>query len=147
MSDKDKDQKADIELEFHEPDDNAEPAVRFSPIMMWNTVLAIYVFLLVSIGYIAFWDQDFNKPENTIGQYVKILNEYKQKIGSDTSVSSEELTIIVQEVMKKNADSAGDLQELASQSFNIVLGAILAFLSGSVTMVFQKINRAKVHKQ
>ena len=44
---------------------------------------------------------------------------------------------IIQEVMKENVDNAGDLRELASHSFNIVLGAMLSFLSGLVTMVFQ----------
>ena len=109
--------------------------------MMWSVILGIYVFLLMTIGWIAFWDQDFNKPENTIGQYVAILTDYKLK--NPEASNHEELALIVQEVMKKNADSAGDLQELASQSFNIVLGAILAFLSGSVTMVSQRINSAR----
>jgi hypothetical protein len=130
---------AGAEVDFNGPTKKAEPMA------IWNMVLLIYLFLLVSIGYIAFWDQDFNNPRNTVGSYVSVLNEYKQINGIEGSVSSDEFTLIVQEVMKKNADRAGDLQELASQSFNIVLGAILAFLSGSVTMVFQRINANKRH--
>ncbi|NQZ11230.1 MAG: hypothetical protein HRT35_29105 [Algicola sp.] len=111
---------------------------------MWIMVLSIYIFLLSSIGYIAFWDQDFNKAENTVGSYVKILTAFEQKEQqTGQQLSAGDTGMIIQEMMKKGADSAGDLQELASQSFNIVLGAILAFLSASATMVFQQVNNIR----
>ena len=112
-------------------------------IQIWVLILVIYSLLLVFIGYIAFWDQDFNRPEYTIGRYIKVLNEYKQQSDIEVSLSRDEVASIVSEIMSKNADNSIDLQQLATQSFNIVLGALLAFLSGSVTMVFQHSNRTK----
>ncbi len=112
-------------------------------IQIWVLILVIYSLLLVFIGYIAFWDQDFNRPEYTIGRYIKVLNEYKQQSDIEVSLSRDEVASIVSEIMSKNADNSIDLQQLATQSFNIVLGALLAFLSGSVTMVFQHSNRIK----
>lgn len=113
-------------------------------IQIWVLILVIYSLLLVFIGYIAFWDQDFNRPEYTIGRYIKVLNEYKQQSDIEVSLSRDEVASIVSEIMSKNADNSIDLQQLATQSFNIVLGALLAFLSGSVTMVFQHSNRTKI---
>ncbi|NQZ20778.1 MAG: hypothetical protein HRT53_01880 [Colwellia sp.] len=107
-------------------------------IAMWMTVLFVYMSLLIAIGYIAFWEQDFNYPENTVGSYMAILTEFRQEIDKTDPVSGEQFSLIVQEMMKQEADAAGDLQELATQSFNIVLGAVLAFLSASVTMFFQQ---------
>ncbi|NQY34206.1 MAG: hypothetical protein HRT37_04390 [Alteromonadaceae bacterium] len=111
-----------------------------SALTMWCIILAIYIVLLCAIGYIAFWEQDFNKPQNTVGSYINILSEYKRqeaKNGSG-SESTEDINEIIKEMMKKDADNAGDLQELASQSFNIIMGTLLAFLSSSATMVIQR---------
>ena len=119
----------------------------FKVMPIWVSVLGIYLFLLCAIGYIAFWDQDFNKPNNKVKPYLSILKDYKKANNETEDLSSSEITLIVEEIMKKEADSAGDLQELASQSFNIVLGAILAFLSASSTMVFQKLNEARSKKK
>lgn len=110
---------------------------------MWHMVLLMYLLLLAVIGYIAFWDQDFNKPERMVANYVQILSQIKEENPDNQIVNSAELVLIVEEVMKKNVDSAGDLQELASQSFNVILGAILAFLSASATMIFQNFSSSK----
>lgn len=119
-----------------------------SNIVVWLTVLMMYLLLLGGIGYVSFWDQDFNRPENTIGAYLELL-ENKPEPGEDREYSpavkemiDKDFSVIIQEVMKNNADAAGDLQELASQSFNIILGAILAFLSATATMIFQKLSEA-----
>lgn len=112
---------------------------------LWSTVLLVYLLLLIAIGYIAFWDQDFNEPKNTIAPYVQIMESFKQHSveSKGQELTEKEFAMVLMEVMRKNADNAGDLQELASQSFNIVLGAILAFLSASATMVFQRSGGAK----
>lgn len=117
--------------------------------MMWGMVLVIYLFILVGIGYISFWEQDFNDPENTIGTYLRMLDSKHEADGSTSDYSDAVKTMIetdfkavIQEEMKNSADAAGDLQELASQSFNIVLGAVLAFLSATATMIFQKLSDA-----
>jgi len=109
-------------------------------VRVWGFVLLIYVVLLAAIGWVAFWDQDFNKTENTVAPYIKLLADYKDKFGS---LTEEELGQVIQSMMVKDADGAGDLQELASQSFNIVLGALLAFLSASATMVFQNLSNSR----
>jgi hypothetical protein len=113
------------------------------PVMPWFLIMIIYVLLLFSIGYIAFWDQDFNSAENTIGSYINIITEYKLQAKEYSVLADDELTVIIQEVMKKSANNADEIQKLASQSFNITLGAILAFLSGSATVIFQKVNNRK----
>lgn len=116
-------------------------------LLMWFVVLLVYLSLLGSIGFISFWDQDFNKPENTIGAYLNLLDAKSDGASGSTEYTpavrkliDEKFKDVIQEVMKNNADAAGDLQELASQSFNIILGAILAFLSATATMVFQKLS-------
>ena len=125
-----------------------DKAIDFKVLPIWIFVLLIYIFLLSAIGYIAFWDQDFNKPKHKIEPYITMLSDYKkQSAATESELTNSEISAIIQEIMKKDADSAGDLQELASQSFNIVLGAILAFLSASSTMVFQKLSDARNHKK
>ncbi|MCL1124959.1 hypothetical protein [Shewanella surugensis] len=117
--------------------------IKSNPIAMWVMVLLVYILLLVGIGYIAFFDQDFNNPQDTIGGYIGILDEYKNSPSNEKMLSDEDLSNLLIESMKKDSEGAGDLQELASQSFNIILGAILAFLSGSVTIVFQRVSKQK----
>lgn len=121
--------------------------VKDNAFAMWTVVLLMYLFILVGIGYISFWEQDFNDPENTIGTYLRVLDSKHESDGTISSYSDEvkamietDFKTVIQEEMKSSADAAGDLQELASQSFNIVLGAVLAFLSATATMIFQKLS-------
>lgn len=144
MSESSAELKSDDSKTISEVDKTA----KFNVLPIWGVVLLIYILLLSAIGYIAFWDQDFNKPKHKIEPYITMLSEYKKEnISTDGNISESDVDMIIQEIMKKDADSAGDLQELASQSFNIVLGAILAFLSASATMVFQKLNEARSKKK
>ncbi len=129
---------SDIEQDEQAVRDNVKEIPPIKAMAIWKLVMGIYLLILIGIGYIAFWNQDFNNPENTVGTYVSLLADYKEKSTTKKTLNSDEFTLIVQEMMKQDADNAGDLQELASQSFNIVLGAVLAFLSASATMVFQK---------
>ncbi|NQY30511.1 MAG: hypothetical protein HRT69_13695 [Flavobacteriaceae bacterium] len=108
---------------------------------IWYIVLLMYAFLLAFIAFIAFWDQDFNKPASTIGSYLTELHKYKNPVWNDST--NKDLEGIIFQIMKKSNDNAGDLQELAGQSFNIILGSLLAFLSASATMVFQNKNKNK----
>ncbi len=119
----------------------------FNPVAMWQLLLLFYMILLFMIGYIAFWQQDFNKPELTVGSYITLLADYREKVQQKQNISDQEVNLIIQQLMKKSADHVGDLQELAAQSFNILLGAILAFLSASTTMVFQQRNLAGKPKE
>lgn len=122
---------------------NKTNLIKSHPIAMWLMVLLVYVLLLIGMGYIAFFDQDFNNPQHIIGNYMNILDEYKHLAPDEKVLSEEDFSALLIESMKKDSEGGGDLQELASQSFNIILGAILAFLSGSVTIVFQRVSKQK----
>lgn len=113
----------------------------FRKSVIWCIVLLMYLFLFIGIGWIAFWDQDFNNPEITYGRIITALERCKtnekDKSEGFCGLLPEEYGQLLKALIEDADNSAGDLQELASQSFNIVLGAILAFLSASATMVFQ----------
>jgi flagellar basal body-associated protein FliL len=123
-----------------ELDDKSSSKIKASRMPTFKILMVIlltYLLILSAIGYISFWDQDFNKPDNMVAPYVEMLKNYQLGETTITESEREEMAKIIQEVMKANVDNAGDLQELASHPFNIVLGVILSFLSGLVTMVFQ----------
>jgi predicted PurR-regulated permease PerM len=113
----------------------------FGGLMMWSAVMLVYILIFSYVGRIAFWPMDFNDPENTVKKYLDILEEHQAKNGNDQNIDT--LKLAIEELMKKAEESANDMQQLASQSFNIVLGAFLAFLSATVTMVFQGSSRNK----
>ncbi len=109
---------------------------------MWVILIVMYVFLFTAIVYIAFWEQDFNDPDKFLVKYETLREKHFQVIKSvyddlDNINEDEEFNTFINNYMNAANDSAGDLQELATQSFNIVLGAFLAFLSATTTMVFQ----------
>lgn len=99
---------------------------------LWITILCVYILILLGIGQIAFTKQYFNEAERMVGEFLSIKEKY-QLDDKDTDSTSE----LINALIERSADSSNDLQELASQSFNIVLGAMLAFLSASATVVFQ----------
>jgi len=109
-------------------------------LLVWNLILLVYLVLLVCTGYIAFWEQDFNKPEYALGKYINMLDDYKKLPPEEHILSQEELSQIIQAAMKTYVDDAGELQELACQSFYLVLGAVLAFISGSISKFFHNMN-------
>lgn len=112
---------------------------RFGGMKMWWAIMGVYFLIFCIIGYIAFMPMAFNDPDNTVKKYLDILQEYQAKTRTEgkTTVEDDTLKLAMEELMKKAEESAGDIQELASQSFNIVLGAFLAFLSATATMLFQ----------
>jgi predicted PurR-regulated permease PerM len=112
------------------------PIATFGGIKMWWAVLGVYLLIFGYVGYIAFWPMAFNDPDNTVKKYLAILEEYQAK--NKTAEEPATLKMAMEELMKKAEESAQDMQQLASQSFNIVLGAFLAFLSATVTTVFQR---------
>ncbi len=117
----------------HDPSPNPWGGIR-----MWATVMVIYMMIFGYIGYIAFWPMAFNDPDNTVKKYLSILEEFQTKHSAE---GADTLKLAIEELMKKADESSNDMQQLASQSFNIVLGALLAFLSATVTTIFQGINR------
>ena len=112
------------------------------PIVLWCMLMVMYVFMISGIGYITFWEQDFNDPEKVLMTYEDLREKHYQVLsdayGSDlSSIEDDSFNQLVNECIKDAINASGDLQELASQSFHIVLGAMLAFLSATATMVFQ----------
>lgn len=110
---------------------------------LWLVILLVHLFLFISTGYITFYDQSFNHPEKKIEKYQLILKEHYDIYAKDTtnvnfSEFQKDFEKVVYELIKTSAKQDGDQQGLASQSFNIVLGAILAFLSATSTMIFQQ---------
>ncbi|MDW3193699.1 MAG: hypothetical protein R8G66_15115 [Cytophagales bacterium] len=108
----------------------------------WFTLMAIYLSILLEIAYVAFWEQDFNDPDKVLKKYELIRQKHyeitNQYVKTPDPLVNEAFNALLDEFMKDVNNSAGDIQELATQSFNIVLGALLAFLSSTVTMIFQR---------
>lgn len=107
----------------------------FKYFTMWLVVLSVYLLLFSYIGYIAFWPMSFNDPKETVQKYYTIINEESDNI--DATDNKEHFRNLIDDLVKEAESEADDTQQLASQSFNIVLGAFLAFLSATVTTVFQ----------
>ena len=106
-------------------------------VAVWFIILGMYILVLVGIGQVAFTKQYFNEADSMVGDFLQI----KEKYGIDDSET--DTTQLINALIENSANASSDLQELASQSFNIVLGALLAFLSASATMVFQAIDDNK----
>ncbi|SHO54736.1 hypothetical protein [Vibrio quintilis] len=100
---------------------------------IWLTVVMVYMILVTVVGYIAFYDQDFNNPTNTLNAYVHVLQD-QADAGKTLPKAMNEVVV---QMMKSEVENDEGLQELATQSFNIILGGLLAFLSASAAMVFR----------
>lgn len=117
------------------PERSEEPKSNFRNFNIWMVVLMVYITVFGYIGYIAFWPMSFNDPEQTVEKYYVIVDKYANKLENDEDRSYFRNTVT--ELIKESESEADDMQQLASQSFNIVLGAFLAFLSATVTTIFQ----------
>lgn len=93
------------------------------------TFTVIYLLVLGAIGYVAFGEQYFNDVDVIAGKFYEIKEKYNL-----TDEESERLG----QVMNSMSESSNSIQALASQSFNITLGALLAFLSSTATLFFQQ---------
>lgn len=100
--------------------------------IIWVTILSLYVLVLVGIGQVAFTKQYFNDADTMVGDFLEVKRKFE--LNDDDEATDKMINAIIE----RSVNSAGDLQELASQSFNIVLGALLAFLSASATIIFQR---------
>ncbi len=108
----------------------------FGRFRVWVYVMTVYLIIFGYIGYVAFWPMAFNDPEQNVEKYFSIVKKYSDQIGDggDRALYTE----TINELIKRAEAEANDIQQLASQSFNIVLGAFLAFLSATVTTIFQR---------
>lgn len=88
----------------------------------WFSILFVYLVLFIGTGYIAFFPKDFNPARVQAEEINKFSNE--------------EMKNYVIETLKQETTIYAKRRELAGQSFNVVLGALLGFLSASATTYF-----------
>ena len=89
---------------------------------LWAGILVVYVSLFCSIGYVAFLAEEWNPAID----YVQMPAE----------INDDETKALILSELKNDAEIYKKRRELAAQSFNVVLGALLGFLSASSTSVF-----------
>ena len=116
---------------------------------MWTLVVFMHLLLFGVIGWVAFGEHDFNSPKKYLSEF-EILKQkhfevlktiHGEDIDLDEVFGEKEFTTFLNEEMKTATGSAKSLQELVLHSFNIVLGAFLAFLSATATLIFQNMNK------
>lgn len=91
---------------------------------IWIGILVVYGVLFFSTGYIAFIMEEFNPIRNFDSDLYRELHTEAQAIYLDAH--------------RAESETFNKKRELASQSFNVVLGALLGFLSASATSAFRR---------
>ncbi|MCI5224766.1 MAG: hypothetical protein D3924_19390 [Candidatus Electrothrix sp. AR4] len=82
----------------------------------------MYAILLGSTAYITFFDNNgFASNE--------------QNMEKLDMIETPEQLVLFEELLAMETSSMGSVNSLATQSFNVVLGALLGFLSATVTML------------
>ena|GEM_PF-2231809 len=107
------------------PEAGAPPSVkidvsrRITRDPLWWGILAVYLVLFASTGYLAFFGRDINPA----------LNPNADALAA--KLNDEATKNFVMNTLKDEADEHKKKDGLALQSFNIVLGSLLGFLSAS----------------
>ncbi|MCE9688126.1 MULTISPECIES: hypothetical protein [Shewanella] len=91
---------------------------------VWAGILLVYLVLFVATGYVAFFEIDHNP---TI--------DLNPSLYAD--IQDPETKSLIIETLKQDTASHQKKRELASHSFNVVLGALLGFLSASAVSGFR----------
>ena len=99
-----------------------------SPMKIWGILLVAYVLLLAGTGYVAFFQPAYN-PATDIDDTIEALIEQE---------STREFTL---EALREEGTAFKQRRELSVQSFNIVLGAALGFLSALASQALLKRQR------
>ncbi|MDQ1557743.1 MAG: hypothetical protein QOD32_803 [Pyrinomonadaceae bacterium] len=86
---------------------------------LWWAILAVYLALFIGTGYIAFFNRDTNPALNRSADTYAI------------SITDESSKAFIIDVLKDEAAEHKKKEALGQQSFNIVLGSLLGFLSAS----------------
>jgi len=86
---------------------------------LWWAILAVYLALFIGTGYIAFFNRDTNPALNRAADTYAI------------SITDEASRAFIVDVLKDEAAEHKKKEALGQQSFNIVLGSLLGFLSAS----------------
>ncbi|HLL70758.1 MAG TPA: hypothetical protein VK363_04960 [Pyrinomonadaceae bacterium] len=86
---------------------------------LWWAILFVYLALFVGTAYIAFFNRDVNPALNRSADTYAI------------SITDEASKAFIIDVLKDEAAEHKKKEALGQQSFNIVLGSLLGFLSAS----------------
>ncbi len=112
------------------PASGVEEIPQTGPILtpLWAIILFVYLLLFTGTGYIAFLAEEFN-PATSVNpefftQGADLLGEKKERY----------LELVLNAIQQESSNFA-ERRKLASQSFNVVLGALLGFLSASAAVV------------
>lgn len=92
---------------------------------IWGTLVIAYALLLIGTGYIAFFQPAFN-PATDIDAQIE---------GRIADEATREFTL---EALREEGAAFKARRELAIQSFNVVLGASLGFLSALATQALRR---------
>ena len=110
---------ADEPKELIAPSVKIDVSRRITRDPLWWGILAVYLLLFTSTGYISFFERDTNPA----------LNANADALAAKLNDPSTKDFLI--ETLKDEADEHKKKDGLALQSFNIVLGSLLGFLSAS----------------
>ncbi len=91
--------------------------------MAWFVVLLVYIVLFVGTGYLTFFYN--NEYATNQANMIKITTDYGD--------SEQEKYKLVQGWIERDSDGYNQVNLVASQAFNVVLGAILAFLAATAS--------------
>jgi hypothetical protein len=86
----------------------------------WWGILTIYALLFISMGYMSFFSRDVNPALK------QVMQNTSTQFSNDAETKALVLNMIQQEANEHNKK-----ESLALQSFNVVLGSLLGFLSAS----------------
>ncbi|MCI5116151.1 MAG: hypothetical protein D3921_03215 [Candidatus Electrothrix sp. AW1] len=93
--------------------------------IVWYVVLIMYLILLGSTAYVTFFDNNgFASRQDTAQKLAQITNE--------------DQLAFFNEIHENEVQNMEQINALATQSFNVVLGALLGFLSATVTILTGK---------
>lgn len=90
-----------------------------SRLKLWTGILAVYFILLASTGYVAFLGRDHSPA----------LDQGPGRMAA--SLSDERTRSVVMNALEQESAEYERRTALAHQAFNVILGALLGFLSAS----------------
>ncbi len=99
----------------------------------WIIILSAYALLLCSMGYIAFYQMSYN-PVTAIGPEELDL------------LSNENSKELIEQALREEGKAFQMKRDLAIQSFNIILGAVLGFLSATAGVIKNGTEHSKENK-
>ncbi|WP_196140699.1 LysM peptidoglycan-binding domain-containing protein [Aliikangiella sp. G2MR2-5] len=104
---------------------------------IWLIVLLVYMLIFTFIAMVTFSPMSLSDQEETVKDYVRIFEQYES---SNSQESAQQFKSMIDNMIRNSQDSIEENQRTVFQSFHIVLGGFLAFLSSTITIVFQSRN-------